>query len=158
MQLFAADDIFRCIFVNALRFKVYCKLSYEIGTHNRQPTTICSERIAQYTVFLAIRYSCEKKVRKKAKIRNQYNQVPHLTQYTLWEIDKSTRKRHIQKCLEVSPFAAGDHKSARHKQGNMSKRNTKKIHKRSQVHTYLYTKTHVRTTWRHLYSFLSYLL
>ena len=25
MQLFAADDIFRCIIVNALRLKVYCK-------------------------------------------------------------------------------------------------------------------------------------
>ena len=28
------------------------------------------------------------KVSKKAKIRNQYNQVPHLTQDTIWESDK----------------------------------------------------------------------
>ena len=27
-------------------------------------------------------------VSKKAKIRNQYNQVPHLTQHTTWESDK----------------------------------------------------------------------
>ena len=49
-----------------------------------------------------------KKVRKKAKIRNQCNQVPHLTQDTLWECDKSTRKQHLQKRLEVSPFPAGE--------------------------------------------------
>ena len=28
------------------------------------------------------------KVRKKAKIRKQYNQVPHLTQDTTWETDR----------------------------------------------------------------------
>ena len=36
------------------------------------------------------------KVRKAAKIRNQYNQVPHLTQYTTWESDKNTIKHHKQ--------------------------------------------------------------
>ena len=30
------------------------------------------------------------KVGKKAKIRNQYNQVPHLTQDIVWKIDKKT--------------------------------------------------------------------
>ena len=43
---------------------------------------------------------------------NQYNQVPHQTQDTLWERDKNTRKRHIQKRLEVRPFTASDHKTA----------------------------------------------
>ena len=28
------------------------------------------------------------KVRKKAKIRNQHNQVPHLTKDTIWESEK----------------------------------------------------------------------
>ena len=31
------------------------------------------------------------KVREKAKIRNVYDQVPHLSQNTIWEKDKSTR-------------------------------------------------------------------
>ena len=31
-----------------------------------------------------------RKVQKVAKIRNQYNQVPHLTQDTKWESDKNT--------------------------------------------------------------------
>ena len=41
-------------------------------------------------------YSTEFKVRKAAKIRNRYNQVPHLTQDTTWESDKNTIKHHKQ--------------------------------------------------------------
>ena len=52
------------------------------------------------------------KVSKKAKIRNRYNQVPHLTQTTTWESDKNTRKHHIQESQEFSPSPAGDHKEA----------------------------------------------
>ena len=39
-------------------------------------------------------YTADKKVKKKAKIRNRYNQVPHLTRDTIWESDKNTRKHH----------------------------------------------------------------
>ena len=49
-------------------------------------------------------------VKKKAKIRNQYNLIPHLTHDTVWESDK----HHIQESKEVSPFPAG---------GNMAERN-----------------------------------
>ena len=62
------------------------------------------------------------KVMKKAKIRNPQNQIPHLTQDTIWESD--TRKHHIQESQEASPFAAGDHTAER-------KRQEKRIHKRS---------------------------
>ena len=55
-------------------------------------------------------------VSKKAKSRNQYNQVPHLTQDTTWESDKNTRKRQIQESHGVGPFQAGDHKAAMTKQ------------------------------------------
>ena len=34
--------------------------------------------------------------KQEAKIRNRYNQVPHLTQNTTWESDKITIKHHIQ--------------------------------------------------------------
>ena len=34
------------------------------------------------------------KVRKVAKIRNRYNQAPHLAQDTRWERDKNTIKYH----------------------------------------------------------------
>ena len=63
------------------------------------------------------------KVRKKAKIRNQYNQVPHLTKDTIWESDKSSRKHHIQESQEVNPFPAGGHMAVRN---NRQTRNTYK--------------------------------
>ena len=50
-----------------------------------------------------------KYVTKKAKIKNRYNQVPHLTKDTTWESDKNTKKYHIQESQEVSPFPAGNH-------------------------------------------------
>ena len=43
------------------------------------------------------------KVSKKAKIRNQYNQVPHSTKDTTWERDEIKRKHHIQESLDVTP-------------------------------------------------------
>ena len=71
------------------------------------------------------------KVCKKAKFRNQYNQVPHLTEDTVWESDKNTTKRLIPESKEVSPFSAGDNTAARHRHDNMAKTiiNKKKIHK-----------------------------
>ena len=68
------------------------------------------------------------KVRKKAKIRNQYNQVPHLTQDMVWENDKYTRKHHIQESQAVSPFPVGDHTDKRiwQRQTQNKKRSTKK--------------------------------
>ena len=74
------------------------------------------------------------KVRKKAKIRKQYNQAPHLTQYTTSESDKNTIKHHIQESQEVGPFPAGDHKAAMNRQENKTNTkniNNKKIHRRS---------------------------
>ena len=51
------------------------------------------------------------KVRKKAKIRNRYNQAPHLTQdtngkVTMFQLDITNESQ------EVRPFPAGDHKAS----------------------------------------------
>ena len=51
------------------------------------------------------------KERKMAKIRNRYNQVPHMTQDTTWKSNKTTINI-TNKSQEVSPFPAGDHKAA----------------------------------------------
>ena len=51
------------------------------------------------------------KERKVAKFWNRYNQVPHLTQDTTWESDK-TQLNITSESQEVSPFPAGDHKAA----------------------------------------------
>ena len=38
---------------------------------------------------------------KGAKIRNRCNQVPHLTQGTIWESDRNTRKHNMQESKET---------------------------------------------------------
>ena len=49
-------------------------------------------------------------VRKRAKIRNRYNQAQHLTQDTNGKV--TTSQLDITKeSQEVSPFPAGDHKA-----------------------------------------------
>ena len=53
--------------------------------------------------------------RKVTKIRNQYNQVPQLTQNTAGESDKNTNESQ-----EVSPFPAGDHKAAMNRRKRMT--------------------------------------
>ena len=50
------------------------------------------------------------KVRKGAKIRNRYNQVPHLTQDTNGKVTNSQLDT-TNESQEVSPFPAGDHKA-----------------------------------------------
>ena len=59
-------------------------------------------------------------VRKKTNIRNRHNQVPHLTQDTIWESYKNTRKYHIQEAKEVNFFPAGDNKAAMNRQDSMT--------------------------------------
>ena len=49
------------------------------------------------------------KVSKGAKIRNRYNQVPHLTQDTNGKVTNSQMDTRNES-QEVSPFLAGDHK------------------------------------------------
>ena len=51
------------------------------------------------------------KVRKREKTRNQYNQVPHLTQDTNEKVTKSQLEI-TNESQEVSPFPAGEHKAS----------------------------------------------
>ena len=67
----------------------------------------------------------EMKVRKTAKIRKRYNQVPHLTQDTTWESNKNTINV-TNKSQEVSPFPAGDHKAAMGRRKSMKNTRRKK--------------------------------
>ena len=62
------------------------------------------------------------KVRKRAKIRNSYNQAPHLTQDTNAKV--TTSQLDITKeSQEVSPFPAGDHKADVHESITKQDRN-----------------------------------
>ena len=49
--------------------------------------------VSSYDFDSAVKTS---KGRNATKIRNRYNQVPHLTQDTTWESDKNTIKHHKQ--------------------------------------------------------------
>ena len=54
-------------------------------------------------------YDKQNIVRKRAKIRNRYNQAPYLTQDTNGKVTTSQLDI-TNESQEVSPFPAGDHK------------------------------------------------
>ena len=57
--------------------------------------------------------SAENYRRKKTKIRNRYNQAPHLTQDTNGKVTTSQLDI-TNESQEVSPFPAADHNKQRH--------------------------------------------
>ena len=63
-----------------------------------------------YKALINRRARKHNKVSKGAKIRNQYNQVPHLTEDTNGKVTNPQLDT-INKSQEVSPFPAGDHKA-----------------------------------------------
>ena len=68
---------------------------------------------------------------KGAKIRNRYNQVPHLTQDTNGK-ETNSQLDTTNESQEVSPFKAGDHTAHINRSAQMhSKHKTEKKHKRS---------------------------
>ena len=65
-------------------------------------------------------------VSKGAKIRNQYNQVPYLTEETNGKVTNSQLDT-SNESQEVSPFPAGDHKAHINRRAHRhSKRKTEK--------------------------------
>ena len=68
---------------------------------------MCYSLINNRLIFFCKHRHClapfNNKVKTKSKISNHYNQIPHPTQ----KVTKNTRKHHIQKSREVSPFQAG---------------------------------------------------
>ena len=69
------------------------------------------------------------KISEGAKIRNRYNQVPHMTQDTNGKVTNSDTTNESQ---EVSSFQAGDHKTHINRRVQRhSKHKTEKKHERS---------------------------
>ena len=67
------------------------------------------------------------KLSKGAKIRNRYNQVPHLTQDTNGKVTNSQLDT-TNESQSVSPFPAGDHKAyINRREQRHSKHKTEKI-------------------------------
>ena len=59
------------------------------------------------------------KVRNVTKNRNQYNQVPRLTQDTTWKV-KNPQLSITNKSQEVSPFPTCEHKVAMNRRESMT--------------------------------------
>ena len=72
----------------------------------------------------------KKLVSKGAKIRNRYNQVPHLTQNTNGKVTNSQLDT-TNESQEVSPFPAGDHKTHINRCAQRHSNTRQKKHKRS---------------------------
>ena len=74
------------------------------------------------------------KVRKRAKIRNLYNQAPHLPQDTNGKVTTS-QLDFTNESQEVSPFPTGDHKASinrlAQKHNKIKTEITSMLHKRS---------------------------
>ena len=71
------------------------------------------------------------KVSKGAKIKNQYNQIPHLTQDTNWKVTNSQLDT-TNESQEVSPFPAGAHKA--HINGRTQRHINHKTEKENIIH------------------------
>ena len=68
------------------------------------------QAVNQYFVHI-LSHVTDNKVRQRAKIKNQYNQTPHLTQDTNGKVTTSQLDI-INESQEVSPFPSGDHKAS----------------------------------------------
>ena len=84
-----------------------CKVSKMPLYH--MPSTKSQIRVHIRTVLSFVKIVCIK-VSKGAKIRNRYNQVPHLTQNTNWKVTNSQLDT-TNESQEVSHFPAGDYKA-----------------------------------------------
>ena len=114
-----------------------------IAIQKQQKCTLCPRRSLHKQTLAngnarqtsSLSYKTNFKVSKGAKIRNPYNQVPHLTQDTNRKVTNSHLDT-TNESQEVSPFVAGDHKAhinrrtQRHSKLKTEK-NTQNIHKRS---------------------------
>ena len=97
------------------------------------------------------------KIRKGAKIRNRYNQVPDLTQDTNGKVPNSQLDT-TNESQEVSPFPASDHKAHINRRAQRhSKHKTEQKHKISTKKYRLGTVSKI-FYWRAYLFYLSHLL
>ena len=103
--------------VNASTCK--CKISVHTSTHVKLRTDLKEYAYANLFNKLCIWEGLHiHKVRKMAKIRNQDNQVPRLTQDPTWESDKITIRHHIEEPRGKLLFPADYHKAATNRREN----------------------------------------
>ena len=72
-------------------------------------------------------------VRKTARIKNRYNQVPHLSQNTKWESNKITINT-TNKSQKATPFPLDDHKAVTNRRQSMTNKRHKNINDPQKKH------------------------
>ena len=108
-------------------------LKQELGTARTYEHNLLDKKyiVDRYRCHVAVKFGVfvdgdHSKVSKGAKIRNQYNQVPHLTQDTNGEVTNSQFYT-TNESQEVSTFPAGNHKAHINRRAQRhSKQKTKK--------------------------------
>ena len=75
----------------------------------RKGVSILRKELILFDYLDTLMNNLQIKVRKGAKIRNRYNQVPHLTQDTNWKVTNSQLDTTNES--QDRPFPAGDHKA-----------------------------------------------
>ena len=96
------------LFVCWLFLHALCHLLSTVSKHSFRNTSKVSNTLdPDQARHISRAWSGLIKVRKTARIRNLYNQVPHLSQDTKWESNKITINI-TNKSQEVSPFPSGD--------------------------------------------------
>ena len=85
---------------------------------------------SEILISLDTRFSETMKVSKGAKIRNRYNQVPHMTQDTNGKVTNSQLDT-TNENQEVSPIPAGDHKEHINRRTQRHCKHKTEKHKRS---------------------------
>ena len=124
--------ITRCkLYSAAVMWQQYYKLR---GTHASNVTHIPIYQLRHPKVSI-LAHCAFSKVSKDAKIRNRYNQVPHLTQDTRGK-ETDSQLDTTNESQEVSYFPTGDHKAhinrraqrhSKHKTEKNKKRSTKEV-------------------------------
>ena len=90
----------------------------------------CMQNIAAFNQGLHKRDLQTNELSKGAKIRNRYNQVPHLTQGTNGKVTNSQIDT-TNESREVSPFPAGGHKAHINRRAQRHSKHKTEKHKRS---------------------------
>ena len=86
---------------------------------NALPWRLLEKLYLSCFVFVCVWFHFWKKVRKTARIRKRYNQIPNLSQDTKWESNKLAINI-ANKSQEVSPFPSNDHKAAMNRRQSMT--------------------------------------
>ena len=108
-------NVAKCHSMRVTRHQHHKQILFDYSLHNQTLENVQSAKYLGITITDNMDWGqhvseISSKVSKGAKIRNRYNQVPHLTQGTNGKVTNAQLDT-TNESQEVSPFPAGDHKA-----------------------------------------------